>query len=184
MRHLHRTVTVLLVLSLMVSLGLVATATKASAWTLSQKREVYKNKPTSAVLHHHSSKPKLTQQVSRAGYPIYCTNTYESVTAVNHLGMHVYEFGARAHFCYDGYSVTSVRWQSSYGTTVWWTNWEWVQADDYVQAKGGGINQSYVYRRWAGHMRICMFWYCTNRYPWVSLTLHADGTSPGNGSLG
>lgn len=161
---------------------LVGTAPSANAWTAQQHRKVYKNKVTNQpIIHHHSTKPV---QMVAGRHPAWCRSTYESITLVDAVGLHVWSYVISAHFCYNGQRVTYVKWNPPSGTTAFWSNWDWVQADSYLQALGGGVGEHYIYHREAGHFSICLFWYCTNRHPWVSLTLRGDGTSPGDGGLG
>lgn len=166
------------------AVGMLVNALPANAWTTTQQYEVHRNKlTTQTILHHHSSKP-VVKRVTKAGTLILCRTAYETATSVSKLGFHVWTFGIKAHFCYDGTSVSGIKWDTPYGTTASWTNWDWVQADSYVQAQGGGSGQAYAYLREGGHFSICLWWYCSNRHPWVSLTLRADGMSPGGGSIG
>ena len=49
--------------------------------------------------------------------------------------------------------------------------------------RGGGIGQSYVYRRVYRQFHACITWVCEYDYPYVAIIARGDGTSQVGGGL-
>ena len=102
-----------------------------------------------------------------------CRGVTIQQTAYNRSHFYIFRAYLHGRWCWSGGRIRSAEF-TRWGTTASWTNWSYEGVNFVIN--GGSIGGTYRYQRAGYRFGACFIWYCVSDYPWISLTVRANGT--------